>query len=249
LAVSELATRASVGSSTYPLIYCHGLIKIYPLSGVEVHALRGLDLDINRGEMIAIMGPSGSGKSTLMNIIGCMDKQTAGDYYLDGVNVSSLDEPELAATRNRKLGFVFQRYNLLARATAFYNVELPLFYAGMAGAEAREQAMAALDMVGLREFAEHWPNQMSGGQQQRVAIARAIVKQPLVVLADEPTGALDTASSRDVMEIFQKMHRQQGATVVVITHEPFVADFCQRKVMMRDGQVTSDDRVPDWHDV
>jgi len=249
LAVSELAKGASVGSSTYPLIHCHGLIKIYPLSGVEVHALRGLDLDVNRGEMIAIMGPSGSGKSTLMNIIGCMDKQTAGDYFLDGVNVSILDEPELAATRNRKLGFVFQRYNLLARATALYNVELPLFYAGIAGAEAMERALAALDMVGLKDFGEHWPNQMSGGQQQRVAIARALVKKPLVVLADEPTGALDTVSSKDVMQIFQKMHQEQGSTVVVITHEPFVADFCQRKVVMRDGLIISDDRVAAWHDV
>jgi putative ABC transport system ATP-binding protein len=211
---------------------------------VEVRALRGIDLDIRKQEMIAIMGPSGSGKSTLMNVIGCMDKQTAGDYYLDGVDVSSLGEPELADTRNRKLGFVFQRYNLLARATAQYNVELPLFYAGMTGPDTRERALAALDLVGLNGFAEHWPNQMSGGQQQRVAIARAIVKQPLVILADEPTGALDTVSSKEIMEIFQKMHRERGATVVVITHEPFVADFCQRKVVMRDGQIISDDVAP-----
>jgi putative ABC transport system ATP-binding protein len=230
-------------SSTFPLIRCRGLIKIYPLSGVDVHALRGIDLDIQNREMIAIMGASGSGKSTLMNIIGCMDKQTAGDYHLDGVDVSSLGEPELADTRNRQLGFVFQRYNLLARATALYNVELPLFYAGMATTDARKRALAALDLVGLKEFSEHWPNQMSGGQQQRVAIARAIVKRPLVILADEPTGALDTTSSKEIMEIFQKMHSEQGATVVVITHEPFVADFCQRKVVMRDGQIVSDDRV------
>jgi putative ABC transport system ATP-binding protein len=160
------------------------------------------------------------------------------------VDVSSLGEPELADTRNRKLGFVFQRYNLLARATAQYNVELPLFYAGMTGPDTRERALAALDLVGLNGFAEHWPNQMSGGQQQRVAIARAIVKQPLVILADEPTGALDTVSSKEIMEIFQKMHRERGATVVVITHEPFVADFCQRKVVMRDGQIISDDVAP-----
>jgi putative ABC transport system ATP-binding protein len=216
---------------------------------VEVHALRGIDLDVRKQEMIAIMGPSGSGKSTLMNVIGCMDKQTAGDYYLNGVDVSSLSEPELADTRNRNLGFVFQRYNLLARASAQYNVELPLFYAGMTGQDTRERALAALDLVGLKEIADHWPNQMSGGQQQRVAIARAIVKQPLVILADEPTGALDTVSSKEIMEIFQKMHREQGATVVVITHEPFVADFCQRKVVMRDGLIISDDQVPAWHDV
>jgi putative ABC transport system ATP-binding protein len=216
---------------------------------VEVHALRGIDLDVRKQEMIAIMGPSGSGKSTLMNVIGCMDKQTAGDYYLNGVDVSSLGEPELADTRNRNLGFVFQRYNLLARASAQYNVELPLFYAGMTGQDTRERALAALDLVGLKEIADHWPNQMSGGQQQRVAIARAIVKRPLVILADEPTGALDTVSSKEVMEIFQRMHREQGATVVVITHEPFVADFCQRKVVMRDGLIISDDQVPAWHDV
>jgi putative ABC transport system ATP-binding protein len=216
---------------------------------VEVRALRGIDLDVKKQEMIAIMGPSGSGKSTLMNVIGCMDKQTAGDYYLNGVDVSSLSEPELADTRNRNLGFVFQRYNLLARASAQYNVELPLFYAGMTGQDTRERALAALDLVGLKEIADHWPNQMSGGQQQRVAIARAIVKQPLVILADEPTGALDTVSSKEIMEIFQKMHREQGATVVVITHEPFVADFCQRKVVMRDGLIISDDQVPAWHDV
>jgi putative ABC transport system ATP-binding protein len=173
----------------------------------------GIDLEIDQGEMVAIMGASGSGKSTLMNIIGCMDKQTSGDYFLDGVDVSGLSEAELADTRNRKLGFVFQRYNLLARATTQYNVELPLFYAGMADVDARKRALAALDLVGLLDFAQHWPNQMSGGQQQRVAIARAIVKQPLVILADEPTGALDTASTREIMEIFQKMHRERGATV------------------------------------
>ncbi len=243
MAVSELARSVTVAPSTFPLIRFRGLVKNYPLSGVEVHALRGVDLDIEKREMIAIMGASGSGKSTLMNIIGCMDIQTSGDYYLDGVDVSSLGEPDLAATRNRKLGFVFQRYNLLARATAQYNVELPLFYAGMTGVETRERALAALDLVGLRDFGLHRPNQMSGGQQQRVAIARAIVKQPLVVLADEPTGALDTVSSADVMAIFQKMHQEQGVTVVVVTHEPSVADFCQRKVVMRDGKIISDERV------
>ncbi len=247
--VTERTAGASAPKSTLPLIHCRNLVKIYPLSGVEVHALRGVDLDIKKGEMVAIMGPSGSGKSTLMNIIGCMDKQTSGDYYLEGEDMFSLSENELAAVRNHKLGFVFQRYNLLPRATASYNVELPLFYSGMSGEEAREKAMIALGRVSMSDIAHHWPNQMSGGQQQRVAIARAIVKEPLVILADEPTGALDTASSRDVMEIFQKMHREQGSTVVVITHEPFVADFCQRKVTMRDGRIVSDDSVADWHDV
>ena len=239
----EGTKRLPVSASESPLICCSGLTKIYPLSGVEVHALRGVDLGVNKGEMIAIMGPSGSGKSTLMNIIGCMDKQTGGSYHLDGMDVSALDENGLAATRNRKLGFVFQRYNLLARSTALYNVELPLFYAGITGKEAEELAKAALEEVGLKDFMQHWPNQMSGGQQQRVGIARAIVKNPLVILADEPTGALDTASSKDVMGIFQKMHDEHGATVVVITHEPSVADFCQRKVVIRDGQIISDDQV------
>ncbi len=239
----EATKRLPVSASESPLICCRGLTKIYPLSGVEVHALRGVDLEVNKGEMIAIMGPSGSGKSTLMNIVGCMDKQTGGNYYLDGEDVSALDENGLAATRNRKLGFVFQRYNLLARSTALYNVELPLFYAGITGKEAEERAKAVLEEVGLKDYMQHWPNQMSGGQQQRVGIARAIVKNPLVILADEPTGALDTVSSKDVMGIFQKMHHEHGATVVVITHEPSVADFCQRKVVIRDGQIISDDQV------
>jgi putative ABC transport system ATP-binding protein len=230
-------------SSDFPLIHCHGLVKTYPMVGIEVHALRGVDLDINGGEMIAIMGASGSGKSTLMNIIGCMDKQTSGDYYLDSADISKQEANELAATRNRKMGFVFQRYNLLARTTALYNVELPMFYAGISGAEAEQRATEALEAVGLKDYMHHWPNQMSGGQQQRVSIARAMVNRPLVLLADEPTGALDTVSTKDIMAIFQKMHREQGATIVVITHEPSVADYCQRKVVIRDGQIISDDKV------
>lgn len=225
------------------LIQCRALTKVYPLGGVEVHALRGVDLDIARGEMVAIMGASGSGKSTLMNIIGCMDKQTSGSYHLDGVDVSTLNENELAGLRNKKLGFVFQRYNLLARSSALYNVELPLFYAGMSGAEVAVRALAALERVGLKDFAHHRPNQMSGGQQQRAAIARAVVKEPLVILADEPTGALDTASSAEVMGIFQKMHREQCVTVVIVTHEPDIAKYCQRKVVMRDGGIISDEPV------
>ncbi|OAT85226.1 ABC transporter ATP-binding protein [Desulfotomaculum copahuensis] len=226
-----------------PLIQCQELTKVYPLKGVAVHALRGVDLEIARGEMAAIMGASGSGKSTLMNIIGCMDRQTSGRYHLDGVDVSTLKESELASLRNKKLGFVFQRYNLLPRASALYNVELPLFYAGLSGAEVTARALAALERVGLRDFARHRPNQMSGGQQQRVAIARAMVNNPLVILADEPTGALDTASSAEIMGIFQQMHSEQGVTVVIVTHEPDIAVYCQRKITMRDGSIAGDEPV------
>lgn len=224
-----------------PLIQCRGITKVYPLSGVEVHALRGVDLDIAQGEMVAIMGASGSGKSTLMNILGCMDRQTGGSYLLDGTDVSTLDDNQLATLRNRKLGFVFQRYNLLSRSTALHNVELPLYYAGFSPAEAKKEALLALEQVGLRDLAGHRPNQMSGGQQQRVAIARAVVNHPLVLLADEPTGALDTVSSIEIMQLFQKMHEERGVTVIVITHEPNIAGFCQRKVVMRDGVIVNDD--------
>lgn len=227
--------------STLPLISCRGLTKIYPLSGVEVLALRGVDLDIERGEMVAIMGPSGSGKSTLMNILGCMDQQSGGSFFFDGVDISELDARELAALRNKKLGFVFQRYNLLPRASALYNVEIPLFYSGMYGDEVKSRALAALSRFGIDDLADHRPNQLSGGQQQRVAIARAVVNNPLVVLADEPTGALDTTNSLEVMKILQKMHIEQGVTIIIITHEPEIAGFCPRKLIMRDGKVISDE--------
>lgn len=227
----------------YPLVDCRGLTKIYPLSGVEVHALRGIDLQIFRGEMVAIMGASGSGKSTLMHIIGCMDTQTSGSYFLDGVDVSTLEDTELASIRNKKIGVVFQRYNLLPRASALYNVQLPMFYAGITGRAAEEKARAALEQVGILHLSEHWPNQLSGGQQQRVAIARAIVNDPLLVLADEPTGALDTASSADVMAIFQRIHRERGVTVVIITHEPNIAEYCQRRIIIRDGRIISDELI------
>lgn len=230
-----------------PLIQCRGITKVYPLSGVEVHALRGVDLNIAQGEMVAIMGASGSGKSTLMNILGCMDRQTGGSYLLEGNDVSTLDDSQLATLRNRKLGFVFQRYNLLARSTALHNVELPLFYAGFSPAEAKKEALLALEQVGLRDLAGHRPNQMSGGQQQRVAIARAVVNHPLVLLADEPTGALDTVSSVEIMQLFQRMHNERGVTVIIVTHEPNIADFCPRKVVMRDGVVVSDDNPSGSH--
>ncbi|MGB9792570.1 MAG: ABC transporter ATP-binding protein [Thermacetogeniaceae bacterium] len=226
----------------HPLVDCRGITKVYPLSGVEVHALRGIDLKIDRGEMVAIMGPSGSGKSTLMHIIGCMDTQTSGAYLFDGIDVSALVDKELAEIRNRKIGFVFQRYNLLPRATALYNVELPLFYAGITGAAAEEKALSVMEMLGIQHLANNLPNQMSGGQQQRVAIARAIVNDPLLILADEPTGALDTASSAEVMEIFQRLHREKGVTVVIITHEPQIAAYCRRRVLLRDGRIIGDER-------
>lgn len=228
-----------------PLISLEGIRKIYPMGDVEVHALRGVDLGIIRGEMMAIIGPSGSGKSTLMNIIGCMDQPTEGTYRLDGQDVSRLNAKTLARIRNEKLGFVFQRYNLLARTSASYNVQLPLFYAGMSGGEASRKALAALELVGLSSHARHRPNQMSGGQQQRVAIARAMVHQPLVILADEPTGALDTASANEIMEIFRRMNREQGVTIIIITHESEIARYCQRQIHIRDGRIVDDAPVSD----
>ncbi len=228
-----------------PLIELNDIKKVYPMGDVDVHALRGVDLDIVSGEMLAIIGPSGSGKSTLMNIIGCMDQPSGGSYHLDGQDVSSLDVKALARIRNEKLGFVFQRYNLLARTSARYNVQLPLFYAGQSGAEVEKKALAALDMVGLSAHAHHRPNQMSGGQQQRVAIARAMVGNPLVILADEPTGALDTVSSNEIMEIFRRMNRENGVTVIIITHEMEVARYCQRQIHIRDGKIIDDAPITD----
>ncbi|ADI00892.1 ABC transporter ATP-binding protein [Syntrophothermus lipocalidus] len=225
-----------------PLIQCRGLTKVYPLSGVEVMALRGIDLDIDRGEMVAIMGPSGSGKSTLLNILGGMDRQTSGTYILEGVEVNQLDDRELSILRNKRLGVVFQRYNLLARSTALENVKLPLYYAGHDSATAEKIAMEMLDTLGISELASHRPNQMSGGQQQRVAIARALVNQPAVLLADEPTGALDSVTSEEIMRLFQEVNRMHGVTVVVITHEANIAQFCDRQVSMRDGLIVCDSK-------
>jgi putative ABC transport system ATP-binding protein len=225
------------------LVDCRRLTKIYPLTGVDVQALRGIDLQVEQGEMVAVMGHSGSGKSTLMHIIGCMDRQTAGGYLFDGADPNEMNDRELAELRNSKLGFVFQRYNLLARSTALYNVELPLFYAGLSGEEAEQKAIEALELVGLDEYGSHWPNQLSGGQQQRVAIARAVVNNPLLILADEPTGALDTASSAEVMTIFQQMHLHHDVTVIIVTHEQEVANYCQRQVVMQDGLIISDRQV------
>ncbi len=223
-----------------PLIRCCNLTKIYPLSGIEVAALRGIDLDICRGEMVAIVGPSGSGKSTLLNILGGMDRQTNGTYILDGVEVSKLNDRDLAALRNQKLGVVFQRYNLLPRYTALENVKLPLYYAGYDSKSAESIATETLDTLGILGLAHHRPNQMSGGQQQRVAIARALVNRPAVLLADEPTGALDSVTSEEIMQLFREVNRTHRVTVIVITHESNIAEFCDRRVTMRDGLIVSD---------
>ncbi|MDA8337205.1 MAG: ABC transporter ATP-binding protein [Peptococcaceae bacterium] len=207
---------------------------------MEIKALNGVDLAIEDGEMTAIMGASGSGKSTLMNVIGCMDRPTGGRYLLDGVDVMSLTKDELAHLRNRKIGFVFQRYNLLPRMSALQNVLLPLVYAGVNAGRAANRALAALEMVGLAALAGNQPNQMSGGQQQRVSIARALINDPQVILADEPTGALDTVSSAEVMTILKELHQTRGVTLVIVTHEADIAAYCERMITMRDGRITGD---------
>jgi putative ABC transport system ATP-binding protein len=224
-----------------PLLALEDVTKVYRMGDVQVHALRGVSLTIAEGEFVAVMGASGSGKSTLMNIIGCLDRPSAGVYLLDGEDVSRLDRYALARKRNRTLGFVFQSFNLLSRTSALENVELPLLYAGARTHERHERASAALHRVGLGERVHHHPNQMSGGQQQRVAIARALVGDPRVILADEPTGNLDSATSVEVMAIFQEL-RVSGITVVLVTHEPDIASYAERVVTMKDGKMLSDRR-------
>jgi putative ABC transport system ATP-binding protein len=224
-----------------PLIVLSDVTKIYDTGDVQLRALDGVTLHVDEGEFVAVMGSSGSGKSTLMNIVGCLDRPTSGIYTLAGKDVSGLSRAELATTRNHFLGFVFQQFNLLARTSAAENVELPLVYAGVGGKERRRRAVAALEQVGLGNRLEHNPNQLSGGQQQRVAIARAIVNRPKVILADEPTGALDSRTSVEVMAVFQELGRA-GITIVLVTHEQDVAEFASRVVMMRDGHVLTDKR-------
>jgi len=224
-----------------PVVHVRNLSKIYPLvGGDDVVALRGVDLDIEAGEFLAVMGPSGSGKSTFMHIVGLLDRPSAGSYRFAGHDVTTLGKDQLADLRSRALGFVFQAYNLLPRTTAVENVELPMIYAGVLAAERRAKAMAALDAVGLVKYAQHQPNQLSGGQQQRVAIARSIVNQPQLILADEPTGALDSASSEDVMALFKRLNAERGITVMLVTHEPDVAAHARRLVTFRDGVIISD---------
>ncbi|HKV38423.1 MAG TPA: ABC transporter ATP-binding protein [Blastocatellia bacterium] len=207
---------------------------------LEIHALRGVSLQINRGEFVAIMGASGSGKSTTMNIIGCLDKPSRGHYYLEGHDVSSLTKDELADIRNRKIGFVFQGFNLLARTSALENVELPMLYLGVKTAERVRRATEALELVGLSQRINNMPNQLSGGQQQRVAIARSLVNKPSIILADEPTGNLDSRTSIEVMEVFQYLNRDTGITVAVVTHEPDIAQYANRVIVFKDGRISRD---------
>ena len=223
-----------------PVILLQQLDKTYRTGDVEVNALRGVSLSIPRGQMVAIMGASGSGKSTLMNILGMLDSPTAGSYVLDGVPVESLDQVAQAHERNRKIGFVFQAFNLLPRHSALANVEVPLIYARVGRGERRRRALAALERVGRADRAHHHPNQLSGGQQQRVAIARALVTEPLMLLADEPTGALDSENTGQIMELFRELHRT-GMTVIIVTHEAQVASYAQRVIRFRDGRIVADE--------
>jgi putative ABC transport system ATP-binding protein len=230
------------------VIELKNIVKEYIMGDVSVKALNGVDIDINRGEFVAIMGASGSGKSTLMNILGCLDVLTSGDYLFEGQNINSLKRDEYAKLRNQKIGFVFQGFNLLSRTTAIENVELPLLYnAEVQQKEIKNRAINALTRVGLKERLYHEPNKMSGGQQQRVAIARALINNPSIVLADEPTGNLDTYTSLDIMSIFQELN-DQGITIVLVTHENDIATYAKRVITMRDGLVISDRSVDDRHD-
>jgi putative ABC transport system ATP-binding protein len=231
-----MSVNASNGRSAHPVIALRRAVKTYVMGDVEVHALRGVSLLVERGDFVAIMGASGSGKSTMMNIIGCLDVPTRGQFFLDGIDVRTLDEAALSRIRSRKIGFVFQSFNLIPRTTALANVELPLLYAGVRPRDRRARAAEALAAVGLADRSSHFPNEMSGGQQQRAALARAIVTSPALVLADEPTGNLDSRSTADVLGLFAELH-ESGRTIMLITHEAEVADVAQRTVRIRDGLV------------
>ena len=222
------------------MISVSGLTKVFGSGDAAVHALRGVDLEISEGDFVAVMGPSGSGKSTFLSILGCLERPSAGEYYLDGRDVNSLEDDELADLRNKKLGFVFQSFNLLPRHNVLRNVEMPLIYAGVPGDERRKRAQELLEQVGLGHRLTHKPAELSGGEQQRVAIARALANNPLVIFADEPTGNLDTKSSLEIMEIFQKMHRA-GRTIVMVTHEPDIAAYARRVIHFRDGEIVREE--------
>jgi putative ABC transport system ATP-binding protein len=237
-----MTTRPKEVGADRPVISLRDLRKEYGVSDLAVHALRGVDLEVERGDYIAVLGASGSGKTTLMNIVGCLDIPTSGRYLLDGIDVSFLDESQLALVRRRKIGFVFQSFNLIPRMTALANVELPLAYAGIRGDQRRQRAMAALSLVGLADRSNHMPNQVSGGEQQRLAIARALVTSPTIVLADEPTGNLDTAASADVLAVLDRLSAA-GRTIVMITHEHDIAAHAKRQIHMVDGRITEDNRI------
>jgi len=240
IALGEELKRNNIVIRTY------NLWKTYIMGDQEIHAVSGVDLEIKRGEYVAIMGPSGSGKSTLMNLIGCLDTPTRGDYYINGQLVSDMDDDELARIRNKEIGFVFQTFNLLPRATALHNVELPLIYAGMPAQERIERAKQALRMVDLEARMYHKPSELSGGQRQRVAIARALVNNPSILLADEPTGNLDSATSAEIMALFDRLHKQ-GNTIVLVTHERDIAEYAHRIVTIRDGKIHRDEPNPHHH--
>jgi putative ABC transport system ATP-binding protein len=239
-ATTELQRAGSGGN---PVIRLENVFKTYDLGEIQVQALRGVSLQVREGEFVAVMGPSGSGKSTIMNILGCLDRPTKGRYFLDGVDVSRMSKTELARIRNRKLGFVFQQFNLLSRTSALENVELPTVYAGISPEERERRAMESLTRVGLADRAGHHPSQLSGGQQQRVAIARALVNTPSILLADEPTGNLDSRTSVEIMDILQTLNNEQGLTIVLVTHEPDIAQYSKRTMLFRDGKLVRDSIV------
>lgn len=236
------ATNGNGQPGVSSLIVMHNLWKTYEMGSEKVHALHGVSFEVKKGEYIAITGPSGSGKSTLMNLIGCLDTPSQGEYWLNGKNVSEMDDDELARIRNQEVGFVFQTFNLLARATALHNVELPLIYGGISSAKRHEMAKQALAAVDLSDRITHRPNELSGGQRQRVAIARALVNHPSILLADEPTGALDSHTSMEIMDLFERLH-EEGNTVVLVTHEPDIAKRAHRVISIRDGQIEKDEVV------
>jgi putative ABC transport system ATP-binding protein len=242
LSSKELIQRGEQLRQQGIVIRTYDLWKTYIMGDQEIHAVSGVDIEIHRGEYVEIMGPSGSGKSTLMNLIGCLDSPTKGHYFLNGKLVSDMDDDELARIRNKEIGFVFQTFNLLARATALHNVELPLIYAGIPTSERAERAKEALRAVDLEQRMHHKPNELSGGQRQRVAIARALVNKPSILLADEPTGALDTGTGNEIMALFERLH-QDGNTIVLVTHEPDIAMHAHRVIHIRDGRVDRDEAV------
>ena len=253
-AIQEItkANPAIIGSmeipEARPVIQLEHIHKTYTMGDVQVHALRGVSLTIREGEFVAIMGASGSGKSTMMNILGCLDRPTKGSYILDGQDVSEMSKDERADIRSHKIGFVFQGFNLLSRTSALENVELPMLYAGVSSAQRHQRAMESLASVGLSGRERNHPNQLSGGQQQRVAVARALVNDPALILADEPTGNLDSRTSIEVMEIFQRLNRERGITLVLVTHELDIAQYAKRVIVFKDGKIKKDDQIEDQRD-